>query len=120
MTATPWETYAGIIAAEGGYRQMRVQELLAVAGARKAGRRIVEEIERDLAAQNLGHFPTRLPTDQTACVLLYNVDQQGLGGLLHLVRKLTEAGTSINSEIATLHALLHEIQPKRNQGAASA
>src|SRR3954467_3659494 len=42
MTDTPWKTYAEMIAeGDGGWRQTSVQELLAVAGERKAGRRII-------------------------------------------------------------------------------
>ncbi|MFJ1552754.1 hypothetical protein [Streptomyces mirabilis] len=120
MTTTPWKTYAEIIAAEGGLRDARVQELLAVAGERKAGRRIIEGIERELAAQGVGHFPTTLPPDQNAMVMLYSQNLQGPGRLLHLVRQLTETGTSTNSEIVTLHALLHELQSNPKQGAALA
>ncbi|MFG2512649.1 hypothetical protein [Streptomyces sp. NPDC048584] len=113
MTDTPWKTYAEMIAeVDRGWRQTSVQELLAVAGERKAGRRIIAAIERELAAQRVGYFPTQLPTDQTAFVLLYNQDLQGVGSLLHLVRQLTETGTSTNSQIITLHALLHQLQAK--------
>lgn len=120
MTEKPWENYATMIKMSGGFHQTRVLELLNVAGALTAGKRVVEGIERVLAEQRIGHFPTQLPRDQNACVLLYNQDLQGPGSLLHLVRQLTETGTSTNSQIITLNMLLHQLQPKPTEDVAPA
>ncbi|MET8696911.1 hypothetical protein ABZV65_30725 [Streptomyces bauhiniae] len=119
MTVTAWEGYALLF--EGhGHRMVRVQELLAVAGHRKAGARILESIEEALAHQEIRHFPTRLPRDQTALILLYRQDQQGVGALLDLVRQLTESGHATGPEITFLHMLVHHAQRGFGEGAAPA
>lgn len=120
MTDARWEKYRIWIETDGGYRETGVYELLSMAGEQVAGARILKGIEQALAAEKIGHFPTQLPRNKDARVLLYTQDLQGPGSLLHLVRKLTETGTSTNSEIVTHHALLHQLQLNPKQGAASA
>ena len=115
-----WEKLALLVEQSGGYHEVRVLELLTWAGKQTAGSRIVQNIEEELAAQHIGHFPTRIPRNQNARVLLYNQNQQGPGGLLHLVRQLTETGTSTDLQIVTLWALLRQIQRTPREGAASA
>jgi hypothetical protein len=90
MTATMWKNHATMVEFGGGYHQPTVRKLLTVAGNQAAGARIVETIERELAAQHIELFPTQIPRDQNAFVLLYNQERQGPGSLLHLVRQLTE------------------------------
>ncbi|MET7573356.1 hypothetical protein ABZT04_33400 [Streptomyces sp. NPDC005492] len=120
MTDTRWKNYATMVETDGGYRETGVFELLAVAGEQVAGARILQRIEQGLAAANIGHFPTQLPRDQNARVLLYRQDLQGPGSLLHLVRQLTETGTATASQIVTLHALLLPLRKKALEGAAPA
>ncbi|MEU2909154.1 hypothetical protein ACFYM3_16220 [Streptomyces massasporeus] len=120
MTDTRWQKYATMLETDGGYRETGVFELLTMAGEQVAGARILERIEEGLAAASIGHFPTRLPRDQNARVLLYRRDLQGPGSLLHLVRQLTETGTATASQIITLHALLLPLRRKAMEDAAPA
>lgn len=122
MTEALWETYAATVELSGGYRNTTVQELLAVAGKKAAGARIVETIEQELAAQNIGHFPPKIPRDQTARVLLYNQARPGLGTILHMVRQLSEGHASVedsNRRIVGLSMLLDAIQERSSKDAAS-
>ncbi|MET8517770.1 hypothetical protein [Streptomyces sp. NPDC005077] len=106
MTDSPWKAYALMIEQIGTYRATRVSELLSVAGRVKAGALIVEDIERELAANNIGHFPPRIPREKNARVLLYNQDRAGLGFVMHMVRQLTEgqytAGATADEQILVL------------------
>ncbi|MFI7299293.1 hypothetical protein [Streptomyces sp. NPDC050121] len=98
----------------GGYLRWTVEELLVFAGAKAAGVRVVAGIERELAARSIGHFPSKLPRDRNARVLLYTHDQPGLGAVLHLVRQLAEeqatADTTTNDQILMLSTLLDGYQ----------
>ncbi|MET8270735.1 hypothetical protein [Streptomyces sp. NPDC005096] len=124
MTDARWKTYALMIENIGTYRATKVSELLSVAGRVKAGVQIVEGIERELAANNIGHFPPRIPRDQNARVLLYNQDRAGLGFLMHMVRQLTEgqdtAGATADEQIRLLSMLLdgHRLAPKEDAAPA--
>ncbi|MFJ4988790.1 hypothetical protein ACIP9H_33940 [Streptomyces sp. NPDC088732] len=90
MTATAWDNLPEMLSVSGGYVVWNVSELLALAGARAAGARIVEGIERELAAHDVGHFPTSIPRNKNASVLLYSKTQPNLGSILHQARQLTE------------------------------
>ncbi|MGW0692794.1 hypothetical protein [Streptomyces sp. NPDC002738] len=124
MTDAPWKTYALMIEKIGTYRATRVSELLSVAGRVKAGALIVEGIERELAANNIGHFPPRIPRDHNAQVLLYNKDRAGLGFVMHMVRQLTEgqdpAGATTDDQIRMLSMLLDAHQRPLKEDAAPA
>lgn len=89
MNASPWDALPQMIEAGGGFEQTTVEFLLAVARSQKAGARVVEDIERELAERNISHFPPRLPRDRNRKVLLYNKARPDLGGLLHIVRELS-------------------------------
>jgi hypothetical protein len=104
-----WNGYAKAIEAGGGFHATTVRELLTVAGKQAAGARIVEDIEQQLADVHVGHFPTSIPRDQNARVMLYNQDRPGLGVVLHLVRRLAEGdsqGTTEAIQILQLETLL--------------
>ena len=109
-----WSNYATMIEMGGGYHDTKVHELLTVAGRQAAGARIVEDIERELEENNIGHFPTRLPRDQTARVLLYKKDSAGLGFLLHVVRQLADGtaavGQETNQQVVQLAVLLNGLR----------
>jgi hypothetical protein len=76
-------------------------------------------VEHELAAQGIGHFPTLLPTQKDAFVLLYSRHGQP-GRLLDLVRQLTETSASTNSQILTLSAMLGPLRAQAEEDAASA
>ncbi|MFE9993490.1 hypothetical protein [Streptomyces avermitilis] len=124
MTDPRWKNYALMIETGGTYRATTVYELLTVAGKQAAGARIVEGIERDLAAHNIGHFPPRLPRDQNAPVLLYNQERAGLGCGMHLVRQLTESqdptGELAILRIQALSMMLDEYRLAPKEDAAPA
>ncbi|MFD4763252.1 hypothetical protein ACFWOJ_31690 [Streptomyces sp. NPDC058439] len=124
MSDERWTTYALMIEKIGTYRNTKVSELLSVAGRGKAGARIVEDIEQNLAAVNIGHFPPQIPRDQNARVLLYNQDRAGLGFVMHMVRQLAEgqgpAGATADEQIRGLSMLLdaHRLAPKEDAAPA--
>ncbi|MFG3263395.1 hypothetical protein [Streptomyces bobili] len=96
MTDNRWNSYRLIIETSGNCHVTGVYELLSVLGKQRAGARIVEELERELAAHNIGHLPPRIPRDQNAQVLLYNQDSPGFGIVLHLVQQLSAGETPAN------------------------
>ncbi|MCM8550510.1 hypothetical protein [Streptomyces sp. STCH 565 A] len=71
-----------------GFALWDVERLVRFDGSRKAGSRIIERIEQQLAMNNIGHLPAKLPTDSTCPVLLYRKDVPGTGYILHLVHEL--------------------------------
>jgi hypothetical protein len=92
MTATQWKPLPAnlpmLIEHTGGFVEWNVEMLLNLVGAKAAGVRIIERLEQELAALDIGHLPARLPRDRARPVLLYNQDRPGLGTLLHLTRQL--------------------------------
>lgn len=90
MSGNVWANYAEMVAHGGGFRHVRVSELLNIAGRKAAGARIIEDITRQLAEHGIGHLPPSIPRDQTAAVLLYSQEQPGLGAILHQARQLAE------------------------------
>lgn len=92
MTTMQWRTLPAnlptLVDASGGFVEWNVEVLLNLVGAKAAGARIIERLEQELAALDIGHLPTRLPHNRTRPVLLYNQDRPGLGTLLHLTRQL--------------------------------
>ncbi|MCD9904595.1 hypothetical protein LUR56_39975 [Streptomyces sp. MT29] len=82
-----WETLAqGVKWA--GHETLDVEDLVRRIGAQKAGVRVIERIEQKLKDHNIGHLPTKLPTDSTRRVLLYAKEHDGIGYVLGLVHEL--------------------------------
>lgn len=79
-----------LIDRHGGFLEWKVETLLGLADAKTAGARIIERIEQDLTALDIGHLPARLPCDRNRRVLLYNQGRSSLGIILHLTRKLAD------------------------------
>jgi hypothetical protein len=73
-------------------------------GAQKAGARVMERIEQKLAEHNIGHLPTKLPTDSTRRVLLYSKEHDAIGYLLSLVHELA-LQDPVDERNATVHRL---------------
>lgn len=71
-----------------GHEARDIENLVHLIGAQKAGARVIERIEQKLADHNIGHLPTRLPTDSTRRVLLYSKEHEGVGFMLSLVHEL--------------------------------
>ncbi|MFE6639589.1 hypothetical protein ACFVFT_38255 [Streptomyces tendae] len=71
-----------------GHEACDVESLVHLVGAQKAGARVIERIEEKLAKYNIGHLPTKLPTDSTRRVLLYSKEHEGVGFMLSLVHEL--------------------------------
>ncbi|MFI5990248.1 hypothetical protein ACIBAC_00140 [Streptomyces sp. NPDC051362] len=106
MTGTEkkWTDLPALIDFSGGYELWRVEMLVRMAGSRKAGLRIIESIEQHLAENNIGHLPTRLPTDGTCRVLLYNKDRPNLGYVLGMIHRLATEEVDENTN-GTAHSL---------------
>lgn len=125
MTDNPWDNLPKLLELNGGYLSTDVRQLLSFAQAQAAGARIIAGIESELAARNIGHFPTRIPRERNHSVLLYNqgeplwgVNRPNFGYVLHAVRQLTEGQTSPaaqcaetpNQQVAMVGALLGRYQ----------
>ncbi|MFF0698354.1 hypothetical protein ACFYU4_37690 [Streptomyces tendae] len=111
MTEQAWAKLPALIDFNGGYDLWDVERLVFFDGHQKAGARIVERIEQQLAENGIGHLPTKLPTDSTCQVLLYNKDQPNLGYVLRLVHELAtqEVNDNTNPSIHQLNTLLNGI-----------
>ncbi|MGY4936262.1 hypothetical protein ACWD7T_35350 [Streptomyces sp. 900116325] len=92
-----------------GYAQWDVEMLVRFAGSQKAGARIIKRIEEQLAKNNIGHLPAKLPTDSTCQVLLYRKDDPRFGFLLGLVQQLAteDVNDSTNGSVYQLHSTLN-------------
>ncbi|MFD7993758.1 hypothetical protein [Streptomyces mexicanus] len=125
MTDQAWAKLPAYIDFSGGYDLWDVERLVRFAGSQKAGARIVERIEQQLAENNIGHLPAKLPTDSTCRVLLYNKDQPNLGFILRLIQELAtgEVNDDTNASIHQLKTLLDGIsavyQPNAQRDAAA-
>ena len=84
-----WASLAGFVESNGGVLVLAVPELLALADARRAGRLVVESIERELEAHGIGHLPASIPRDRGRSVLLYE-KTVAIGLLTEGVRQLSE------------------------------
>jgi hypothetical protein len=105
-----WETLAhGLRWA--GHEARDVEDLVRLAGAQKAGARVIERIEQKLAKLNIGHLPTKLPTDSTRRVLLYSKEHNGIGYLLSLVHELAlqDPADEQNATVRRVDRLLQEV-----------
>ncbi|MFF3466984.1 hypothetical protein [Streptomyces sp. NPDC002619] len=114
MTATQWDNLPELIDGAGGFTQWTVGMLIRHSGNVKAGARIVEDIERELATRKIGHFPPSLPRDGARKVLLYNQDKPNLGAVLHIARQLATGeipdGPLTDNTIGALDMLLKQYQ----------
>ncbi|MBZ6253576.1 hypothetical protein KVH27_35080 [Streptomyces olivaceus] len=98
-----WESLAHRVR-WAGHEARDVEDLVRLAGAQKAGARVIERIEQKLAAHDIGHLPSKLPTDSTRRVLLYSKDHNGIGYLLSLVQELALQDPA-DERNATVHRL---------------
>lgn len=87
-----------------GHEARDVESLVRLAGAQKAGARVIERIEQKLADHNIGHLPTKLPTDSTRRILLYSKEHVGVGYMLSLVHELAIQDPA-DERNATVHHL---------------
>ncbi|MFB6700202.1 hypothetical protein [Streptomyces rubiginosohelvolus] len=122
MTGNVWEGYAEFVAHGGGFRHVRVSELLTIAGRKAAGARIIEDITKQLAEHGIGHLPPSIPRDKTAAVLLYNQDQPGLGAILHQARQLAENPNpdpnAVTVQVLALTLMMQSYRPANTEQAA--
>lgn len=108
MSEEGWAALPAYIEGKGGYDRWDVERLVRFAGSQKAGARIVESIEQELAKNNVGHLPAKLPTDGSCRVLLYIKDKPGLGRVLQLAHELAtqDSDETTGSRVLRLEALL--------------
>ncbi|WP_331763596.1 hypothetical protein OH738_40775 (plasmid) [Streptomyces hirsutus] len=99
-----WARLAATLKYVNGYATQDVEQLVRLIGAQKAGSRVIERIEQKLAEHNIGHLPTRLPTDSTRRVLLYSKEHVGIGFTLSLIHQLATQEPR-DGENATVHQL---------------
>ncbi|MGY5009897.1 hypothetical protein ACWCY6_17710 [Streptomyces sp. 900105755] len=94
-----------------GHEARDVENLVRLVGAQKAGARVIERIEQKLADHNIGHLPTKLPTDSTRRVLLYSKEHNGIGYLLSLVHELAlqDPANELNATVHRLDFALKEV-----------
>ncbi|MDH6629415.1 hypothetical protein M2271_007251 [Streptomyces sp. LBL] len=106
-----WGRLAATLKFIKGYAAWDVEQLVRLIGSQKAGARVIERIEEKLAEKNIGHLPTRLPTDSTRRVLLYSKEHVGLGYILSLVHQLAtqEPADGENATVYQLESLLNGI-----------
>ncbi|MZE74671.1 hypothetical protein [Streptomyces sp. SID5789] len=106
--AEAWAELPNLIAFRGGYDLWDVETLVRFDGAQRAGARIIKRIEQQLALNNIGHLPGRLPTDSNCRVLLYNKDQPNVGFLIRLIHDLAtdDVNENTNSTVYQLKSLL--------------
>lgn len=98
-----WASLPAFIDFSGGYVLWDIEMLVRLGGSQKAGARIIEGIEQQLAENHVGHLPAKLPTDSTRPVILYNKDQPNLGIVLSMVAQL--ASPEVNDNSGTVHQL---------------
>jgi hypothetical protein len=105
-----WESLAHRVR-WAGHEARDVEDLVRLAGAQKAGARVIERIEQKLADHNIGHLPTKLPTDSTRRVLLYSKEHNGIGYLLSLVHELAlqDPADERNTTVHRLDFALKEV-----------
>ncbi|MFG2774985.1 hypothetical protein [Streptomyces sp. NPDC048350] len=107
MHENEWAGLSAYLEGKGGYDRWDVERLVRISGSQKAGARIVERIEQELAKHNIGHLPSKLPTDGTCRVLLYTKTTPGLGSVLGLVHELaTQEDDATNDRVLRLESLL--------------
>ncbi|MFB6629991.1 hypothetical protein ACFCWY_08855 [Streptomyces sp. NPDC056362] len=88
MFENEWAALSANLKFQNGFAAWDVQQLVALVGAKKAGARIIESVEQKLAENNIGHLPTKIPTDSNRRVLLYAKDHAGIGFIVRQVHQL--------------------------------
>ncbi|MFJ7114944.1 hypothetical protein ACIQW4_17450 [Streptomyces albogriseolus] len=114
-----WAELPKLIRFPYGFELWDVERLVRFDGAQRAGARIIERIEQQLAKNNIGHLPTKLPTDGTCQVLLYCKDEPGLPFIVRLVHDLAtkDVNDDTNASVHMLHTLLQAMR-RTSQAAA--
>ncbi|MFB7830490.1 hypothetical protein [Streptomyces sp. NPDC056056] len=105
----PWGELRELIGSEGGFIQWELQTLLPWTGAERAGARIVERLQEELARNRIGHLPAKLPPDRECRVLLYLKDHTAaLNAILVLVQDLAtqDVDEHTNAKVLGLEMLL--------------
>ena len=115
-----WGRLAATLKFVNGYGTRDVEELVRLIGSQKAGARVIERIEQKLAEHNIGHLPTRLPTDSTRRVLLYSKEHVGLGYILSMVHQLAvqDPADGDSATVYQLESLLNSISAMSRATAA--
>ncbi|MFE1117632.1 hypothetical protein [Streptomyces rochei] len=121
-----WARLAATLKYIDGYATQDVERLVHLIGAQKAGSRVIERIEQKPAEHNIGHLPTRLPTDSTRRVFLYSKENTSVGYMISLIHQLAvqEPGGGENATVHQLESLLKgfsavERAARRNAGRLS-
>ncbi|MBQ0876376.1 MULTISPECIES: hypothetical protein [unclassified Streptomyces] len=121
-----WARLAATLKYIDGYATQDVERLVRLIGAQKAGSRVIERIEQKSAEHNIGHLPTRLPTDSTRRVFLYSKENTSVGYMISLIHQLAvqEPGGGENATVHQLESLLKgfsavEQAARRNAGRLS-
>ncbi|WMC84884.1 hypothetical protein [Streptomyces rochei] len=121
-----WARLAATLKYIDGYSTQDVEQLVRLIGAQKAGSRVIERIEQKPAEHNIGHLPTRLPTDSTRRVFLYSKENTSVGYMISLIHQLVvqEPGGGENTTVHQLESLLKgfsavERAARRNAGRLS-
>lgn len=106
-----WTRLAATLKFIKGYATWDVEQLVRLIGSQKAGARVIERVEQKLAENNIGHLPTKLPTDSARRVLLYSKEHASLGYILSLVHQLAtqDPADGENSTVNQLESLLNGI-----------
>ncbi|MFE0722913.1 hypothetical protein ACFW5P_11745 [Streptomyces rochei] len=124
-----WARLAATLKYIDGYATQDVEQLVRLIGAQKASSRVIERIERieqKPAEHNIGHLPTRFPTDSTRRVFLYSKENTSVGYMISLIHQLAvqEPGGGENATVHQLESLLKgfsavERAARRNAGRLS-
>ncbi|MBU8548138.1 MULTISPECIES: hypothetical protein [Streptomyces] len=121
-----WARLAATLKYIDGYATQDVEQLVRLIGAQKAGSRVIERIEQKLAEHNIGHLPTRLPTDSMRRVFLYSKENTSFGYMISLIHQLAvqEPGGGESATVHQLESLLKgfsavERAARRNAGRLS-
>ncbi|MFI8206752.1 hypothetical protein [Streptomyces sp. NPDC085937] len=117
-TEDAWAELPTLIRSPYGFVLWDVETLVRFDGAQRAGARIIERIEQQLAKNNIGHLPAKLPTDGTCQVLLYCRDEPGLSFIVRLVHDLAtqDVNDNTNTTVHMLHALLQGMKNASQAG----
>jgi hypothetical protein len=107
-----WAALPALLDNHGGYLHWPLEQLVRYAGKQRAGARVVERIEQELAENGIGHLPGKLTPDGELRVLLYTkTNASPLLALVGLVHDLAAQPVSetTHSKVHTLEALLSVI-----------
>ncbi|MER5737336.1 hypothetical protein ABT117_16880 [Streptomyces sp. NPDC002262] len=110
--AEEWAGLPGMLRLKGGFMAWYVADLVRLAGAQRAGVRVVERIEQKLAENGIGHLPPRLPFDGSRQALLYAKSYSSFGSLLHRISTLAtqDPAEGNNAKVTELETLLTHLR----------